>query len=433
MRFAATTLLIVGASGVGPVSADVYTDIDQLSDAVEERVIEWRRDFHAHPELSNREFRTAGIVADHLRSLGIEVRTEVAHTGVIGILEGGKPGPVVALRADMDGLPVVERTGLPYASKVKSTYEGQNVGVMHACGHDNHVAILMGAASVLAEIRDQIPGTIKFVFQPAEEGAPRGEEGGAGLMVKEGVLEQPDVDAIFGLHISQNGEVGTAGYRSRGALASAQRFDITVTGRQTHGSQPWAGVDPIIAGAHIVTALQTIVSRRVNITSAPAVVTVATFHGGVRNNIVPDEAKLSGTIRTFDAQMRKDIHEAIHEIATSVGESMGATVEVVIDPGVPVTYNDPDLTAMMVPTLERVYEGRVATTERITGAEDFAFYQEELPGFFFFIGGRPASLPADQAIPNHSPLFYVDEDALLPGVRAMSQLAVDYLNAKSKQ
>jgi amidohydrolase len=412
-----------------PARADVHEAIDAASDAVAERVIEWRRDIHAHPELSNREFRTAALVAEHLRSLGLEVETGIAHTGVVGILRGGRPGGVVALRADMDALPVVEQTGLPYASTVRDTYEGQEVGVMHACGHDNHVAILMGAAEVLAGLRDQIAGTVKFIFQPAEEGAPRGEEGGAGLMVREGVLRDPDVEAIFGLHIAQSGVAGTAGYRSAGALASAQRFEIVVTGRQTHGARPWDGVDPIVVGAHIVTALQTIVSRQVDVARAPAVVTVATFHGGVRNNIVPDTATLGGTIRTFDPAVREQIHASIDAIAHGVAQSMGASVEVTIDPGVPVTFNDPELTAQMLPTLQRVYEGRVAETERITGAEDFAFYQEVVPGLFFFIGGRPVAVPSDQAIPNHSPLFYVDEAALLPGVRAMATLAVDYLNA----
>ncbi|MCZ6658677.1 MAG: amidohydrolase, partial [Gammaproteobacteria bacterium] len=283
-----------------PALGDVYDDIDRAASAMEAQVIAWRRDIHEHPELSNREVRTAKLIARHLRSLGLDVTTGIAHTGVVGVLKGARPGPVVALRADMDGLPVVEQTGLPYASIQRSSYEGQDVGVMHACGHDNHVAILMGAASVLSEIREQLPGTVKFVFQPAEEGAPKGEEGGAALMVREGVLKRPDVDAIFGLHISQGGIAGTANYRPQGALASAQRFDIRVTGRQTHGARPWAGVDPIIVGAHIITALQTIVSRQVDITKAPAVVTVATFSGGVRNNIVPETASMSGTIRTYD-------------------------------------------------------------------------------------------------------------------------------------
>jgi amidohydrolase len=414
----------------GNAYSDVYERIDSLARDVEEQVIVWRRDVHQHPELSNREFRTAKLVADHLTSLGMEVQTGVAHTGVVGILEGRGPGPVVALRADMDGLPVVEKTGLAYASTERSTYEGQDVGVMHACGHDNHVAILMGAATVLSQLKDQFNGTIKFVFQPAEEGEPVDEDGGAEYMVEQGVLKSPDVDAIFGLHISQGGPVGTASYRPKGVMASAQRFDIEIHGKQTHGARPWAGVDPIIVGAQIINALQTIVSRQVDVSQAPAVVTVATFHGGVRNNIIPDGAKMSGTIRTFDPAVRTFIHEQIHRTAENIASAMGARAVVTIQPGVPVTYNDPQLTAGMVPSLERVYGARnVAVAERMTGAEDFSFYLEEIPGFFFFIGGRPHDVPPEEAIPNHSPFFYVDEGALLPGVRAMSSLAVDYLDA----
>lgn len=402
--------------------------IERAADALEAQVVAWRRDIHEHPELSNREFRTSELVAQHLRSLDMEVVTGIAHTGVVGTLRGGRPGAVVALRADMDALPVTERTGLPYASKVRATYNGQDVGVMHACGHDNHVAILLGAATVLAGMREQLPGTVKFIFQPAEEGPPKGEDGGARMMVSEGVLSDPPVDAIFGLHISQGDSAGEASYRPRGAMAGAQRFDITVTGRQTHAARPWAGVDPIVAAAHIVTALQTIVSRQVDITNAPAVVTVGTIHGGVRNNIIPDEVTLSGTIRTFDPHMRERIQEKIRLIATSVASSLGASAEVEIDVGVPVTYNDPALTEAMLPTLQKVYgaEG-VHHAERITGAEDFAFFQEEIPGFFFFIGGRSPGTPQDQGVPNHSPLFTADESALVPGVKAMSQLAYDYL------
>jgi amidohydrolase len=416
----------------GPVQADLSQRIDAAARELEDQVVAWRRDIHQHPELSNREFRTSALVAAHLESLGMAVQTGIAHTGVVGILRGGLPGaehgPVVALRADMDALPVVEQTRLPYASTVRSTYEGQDVGVMHACGHDAHVAILMGAATVLAGLRDALPGTVKFIFQPAEEGAPRGEDGGAGMMLREGVLKNPDVDAIFGLHISQGDAVGQASYRPRGAMASAQRFGIRVQGRQTHGAQPWAGVDPIVVGAHIVTALQTIVSRQLEITRAPAVVTVGTFQAGVRNNIVPDTAELGGTIRTFDPAMRDAIHEKIERIAISVAESMGASAEVEIDAGVPVTYNDEALTESMLPSLQAVYGGgNVRLGEPITGAEDFSFYQEQVPGLFFFIGGRPAGVPLEQAIPNHSPLFYIDEGALVPGVAVMSRLAVDYL------
>lgn len=400
---------------------------------LEDRVVAWRRDIHRHPELSNREARTAALVAEHLRGLGLEVTTGIAHTGVVGVLRGGKAGPVVALRADMDALPVEERTGLPYASTVRDVYNGQEVGVMHACGHDTHVAILMGAAQVLAGMRDELPGTVKFIFQPAEEGAPKGEEGGAELMIREGVLDDPKVDAIFGLHISQGDAVGEASYRPRGAMASAQSFEIRVRGRQTHGAQPWAGVDPVVVGAHIVTALQTIVSRQIELTRAPAVVTVGTFQAGVRSNIIPDEAILTGTIRTFEADMRAAIQERIRRTATAVAESMGASAEVEIDPGVPVTYNHVELTEAMLPTLQAVYgAGNVRLGDPVTGAEDFSFFQERVPGLFFFIGGRPADVPAERAIPNHSPLFYVDEGALVPGVEVMARLAFDYLSSAAR-
>ncbi len=395
---------------------------------IEDKVIAWRRDIHEHPELSNREFRTAALVADHLRGLDIEVETEVAHTGVVGVLRGGRPGPVVALRADMDGLPVVEQTGLPYASTERTTYNGLDVGVMHACGHDNHVAILMGAAEVLASMREDIPGTIKFIFQPAEEGPPAGENGGAKMMIEEGALMDPDVEAIFGLHISQSLAAGEAGYRALGMMASAQSFEINIRGRQTHGARPWQGVDPVVIGSQIIMGLQTIISRQVDSTLAPAVITVGTFHGGVRYNIIPDDVQLTGTIRTFDPGMRDQIHERMHRTVNSIAEAGGASAELIIDPGVPVTYNHVELTAQMGPTLDRIYGGdNVVESPRVTGAEDFSFFQEEVPGFFFYIGGRPPEVPAEEAIPNHSPLFYVDESSLLPGVKAMSTLPLDYL------
>ena len=419
-----------GQQGVSPDRKAVDAMMMKAADELADRVVAWRRDIHQHPELSNREFRTARLVTEHLHSLGLKVQTRVAHTGVVGILEGGKPGGVVALRADMDGLPVVEKTGLPYASTVTSEYEGNTVGVMHACGHDNHVAILMATAEVLARMREQIAGTVKFIFQPAEEGPPKGEEGGARMMIRQGVLRDPEPSAIFGLHIGQHGLAGTANYRSKGFMASAQRFDIEVEGVQTHGARPWAGVDPVVVAAEIVLALQTIVSRQIDITQAPAVVTVGSLHSGIRNNIVPEKATLSGTIRTFDPDVRAAIHEKIHRTATHVAAAHGAAAVVEIDPGVPVTFNHPRLTTRMVPTLRKVYgEENVYMSGRITGAEDFSFYQEEIPGFFFFIGGRPKDIPAEKAIPNHSPFFYVDEAALVPGVKAMSLLALDYLRS----
>jgi len=411
-----------------PAAAALEDEVNRRAQQIEKQVVAWRRDIHQNPELSNREFRTSALVAEHLRSLGLQVQTGVAHTGVVGILKGGKPGPVVALRADMDALPVVEKTGLPFASVATGEYEGKQVGVMHACGHDNHVAILMGAAVVLSQMRDELPGTVKFIFQPAEEGPPKGEDGGAKMMIAEGALKNPDVDAIFGLHIGQQGLAGSASFRARGMMASAQRFDITITGRQTHGARPWLGVDPVVIGAQIVNALQTIVSRQIDITQAPAVVTVATFEAGIRNNIVPETAALSGTIRTFDADVRAQIHEKITRIATMIGEAQGASVAVEIDPGVPVTYNDPTLTAAMAPTLRKVFgRDRVYISARVTGAEDFSFFQEQVPGFFFYIGGRPVDVMPEKAIPNHSPYFTADESALVPGVRVMSQLAVDFL------
>ena len=402
--------------------------VDARADALADKVVAWRRDIHQHPELSNREFRTSKLVGAHLRQLGLKVTMGVAHTGVVGLLEGGKPGPVIALRADMDALPVTEKTGLPFASIERSTYEGQDVGVMHACGHDNHVAILMATAELLSGMKADIAGSIKFIFQPAEEGAPKGETGGAQLMIEEGVLSKPDVQAIIGLHVGQQGLAGTASYRDRGFMASAQRFDIKVKGVQTHGARPWAGIDPIVVASQIVTGLQTIVSRQIDITQAPAVVTVGSIRSGVRNNIVPETALLSGTIRTFDPDVRLKIHEKIKRLAQHIAASQGATVEVEIDPGVPVTFNNPRLTARMVPTLKRVY-GRdsVYVSSRVTGAEDFSFYQEQIPGFFFFIGARPAEIAPANAIPNHSPYFYADEAALVPAVKAMSHLALDYL------
>ncbi len=411
-------------------ASDFDTAVAAAAAAIADDVVSWRRNLHQHPELSNREFRTAEVVAAHLRGLGLEVVTGVAHTGVVGVLRGGRPGGVVALRADMDALPVTERTGLPFASTATAVYEGNQVGVMHACGHDAHMAILMGAAQVLAGLKAQIPGVVKFVFQPAEEGAPRGERGGASLMIDEGVLQAPAPTAIFGLHVGQHGAAGTASYREQGFLASAQRFDITVTGKPTHGARPWAGADPIVAAAQIVGSLQTIVARELDVTSAPAVVTVGAFKAGVRNNIVPETATLSGTIRTFDAVTREAVHRKLERIATNVGEAHGVAVAVVIEPGVPVTFNDPALVRRVLPTLQRVYGAdRVVRAGRVTGAEDFAFYQREIPGFFFFIGGRPVHVTPDRAVPNHSPYFTIDEAALLPGVEVMSLLALDYLSA----
>jgi amidohydrolase len=377
--------------------------------------------------LGNREFRTAGIIADHLRSLGMEVRTGVAHTGVVGVLHGGLPGPVVALRADMDALPVTELVDLPFASRARTEYNGQEVGVMHACGHDNHMAILMGVAEVLAGMRERLPGTVTFLFQPAEEGAPAGERGGADLMIEEGALEDPRPDAIFGLHVMPS-PTGSIGYRAGGAMASVQTLYITVKGRQTHGAMPWGGVDPIVTSAQIILGLQTVVSRQSDITRAPAVVTIGQIDGGVRSNIIPDSVVMVGTVRTLDPGMREKIEEAIHRTAEGIAESAGATVDVRLTAPLPVTYNDPELTRRMVATLERVAGPGMATeVPPITGSEDFSYYQQEVPGLFFFLGVIPDSIPLGEAASNHSPHFFADEAALPVGVRALANLALDFM------
>ena len=420
-------VLVPHPNAAAQTPAELAAEIDRRTTEVMPRVVAWRRDIHEHPELSNREFRTAKLVAEHLRGLGIEVETEVAHTGVVGVLRGGKPGPVVALRADMDGLPVTEMVDLPFASEVRTEYNGQEVGVMHACGHDNHVAILMGAAEVLAGMRDQLPGTVKFIFQPAEEGAPAGEEGGAGMMIREGVLEAPAPAAIFGLHVWP-APVGTLSYRPAGSMASSDGLRIVVRGRQTHGAVPWGGVDPIVVSAQIITALQTITSRQVNVTTAPAIVTIGSIQGGVRGNIIPDSVVMVGTIRAFDTGMQTDIHERIRRTAEMIASSAGATADVNIGIGNPVTYNDPALTERMSPTLRAVAgEQAVSISPLVTGAEDFAMYQKQIPGMFFFLGIVPEGQDPATAPANHSPFFFADEGALPVGVRAMAHLAVNYL------
>ncbi|MEM9820240.1 MAG: amidohydrolase [Bacteroidota bacterium] len=402
--------------------------VDQAADQVEAKVIEWRRDLHQHPELSNREFETGKKVAAHLRSLGMEVRTEIAHTGVVGILKGGKPGPVVALRADMDALPVIERVDLPFASKVKSTYLGQEVGVMHACGHDTHVAMLMGTAEVLTKMREDLQGTVVFIFQPAEEGAPPGEEGGAKLMVKQGVLQNPKVDVAFGLHISSGLEVGKIRYKPGGAMAAADRLVIKVKGKQTHGSRPWGGVDPIIVSAQIMQGLQHIISRQTELTKEAAVISIGKIAGGVRNNIIPEEVEMVGTIRTLDAKMQQKIHEKIRLTATKIAESQGAVAEVDIQIGYPVTFNSIELTREMIPTLyQTAGEDNVLLSPAITGAEDFSFYANEIPAFFFFLGGMPKGQDPFMAAPHHTPDFFIDESGFKLGVRSMCNLTLDYM------
>jgi amidohydrolase len=403
-------------------------DIDRLAKEVEAKVIEWRRDIHQNPELSNREFRTAKVIAAHLQQLGLEVKTGVAKTGVVALLKGGKPGPVVALRADMDALPVVEVVDLPFASKAKGEYEGKEVGVMHACGHDTHVAILMGVAEMFVKVKDQLPGTIKFIFQPAEEGAPRGEEFGAALMVKEGVLENPKPNAIFGLHVVAMLPTGTIGYRAGPMMAAADILRIKVKGRQTHGSQPWSGVDPIVTAAQIVLGLQTIVSRQMNITKEAAVITIGSIHGGNRFNIIPEEVEMVGTIRTLDEGMRDDIHKRIKNTAEMIAASQGATAEVEIEKPYAVTINNEELTALMVPTIKRVAgEANVKVIPKTTGAEDFAFYQQKIPGLFYFVGITPPGTDMSKVGVNHSPKFFVDESGLLLGIRSLASVTLDYL------
>jgi len=424
------TLSLISLLLCGSLSAADNNRLTPLINKVESKVIDWRRHFHKNPELSNREFNTAKVIEKHLKSLGMEVKTGVAHTGVVGILKGGLPGKVVALRADMDGLPVTESVNLPFASKVKSTYAGQKVGVMHACGHDTHVAILMGVAEVLAQVKDTIPGTVKFIFQPAEEGAPEGEEGGAELMVKQGVLKSPDVDAIFGLHISSKTPVGVIGYRPGGIMAAVDDFRIRVHGKQVHGSTPWNGIDPIVVSAQIINSLQTIVSRQMPLTKQAAVVTIGSIHGGVRSNIIPSEVELIGTIRSLDAGMRKEIHAKIRKIATNVAASMDATVDVDIpmSNSYPVTYNTPNLVSHMLPTMKRqAGENNVILIDAITGAEDFSFFAKEVPGFYFFLGGKAKNVKTKDAPAHHTPEFYIDESGMKLGVKTLSNMALDYL------
>jgi amidohydrolase len=401
-------------------------NVDTRIEAVMPKVVEWRRDFHQHPELSNQEFRTAKIIADHLRALGMEVETEVAHTGVVGTLRGGN-GPVVALRADMDGLPVTELVDLPFASKAKGVYQGKEVGVMHACGHDNHVAILMGVAEVLAGLGDELPGTVKFIFQPAEEGTPDGSVGGAELMLMEGAFTNPKPDVVFGLHVFPF-PVGTVATRPEGLMASSDRYQITINGKQTHGAVPWAGVDPIVTASQVVLGLQTIISRQLDATLTPSIVTVGRIEGGVRNNIIPESVELEGTIRTFDAATRIDIHKRIRRTATSIAEAAGATADVVIDQGYGVTRNDPDLLRQMSSTLETVAGDGFIEATQTTTAEDFSYFANEVPGLFLFLG--VASDDPTLVHPNHSPRFYADERALPVGVKALTSLTLDYMLAK---
>ncbi|MDA8762103.1 amidohydrolase [Flavobacteriaceae bacterium] len=418
------SLLIIG-SAFGQKNDE---KIRKLSDKIEQKVIEWRRHVHQNPELSNREFETAKYIETHLRSLGISVQTGVAKTGVVGILKGKKPGKVVALRADIDALPVTERNDLPFKSNVRSTYNGKETGVMHACGHDSHVAILMGVAEVLSQMKNDIHGTIKFIFQPAEEGAPKGEEGGAELMVKEGVLKNPDVDAIFGLHIAAGLDAGKITYKPGGIMAAAQSYQINVKGKQAHGSRPWASVDPILASVQIINGLQTIISRESELTKEGAVITVGMMNAGIRSNIIPENATIVGTIRTLDYGMQDFINNRMKEMVPDIAKAFRAEATIEIDKGYPITFNHLELTSQMLPTLQRIAsKENVLEIDAITGAEDFSFFQQKIPGLYFFLGGKALDVKPEEAAGHHTPDFILDESGFVLGVKTLSALALDYL------
>jgi len=406
---------------------DMSREIDAAAAKIMPKVVEWRRHFHQFPELSNREVNTAKFVADELRKLGIEVRTGIAKTGVVGILKGGSVGPVVGLRADMDALPVTERNSLPFASKETAEFNGQKVGVMHACGHDSHVAMLLGTATILAGMKDKVKGTVVFIFQPAEEGPPAGETGGAPDMVKEGVMDNPKIDAIFGIHINALTEIGKIGYKAEGFMAASDWVTIKINGKQSHGAYPWNGVDPIAVAAQIYTGLQMVVSRESDLTRSPVVITIGRINGGIRENIIPESLTMSGTIRTLDSDVRKTVFEKIRITATKIAESMGATAEVTFDPKTPITYNDPALVEKMLPSLEKAAgKGNVTLQRWVTGAEDFAFYGAKAPAFFFYVGGMPKGKDPATAADHHTPDFYIDDSRLDVGVKAFCNIVFDY-------
>ena len=428
MKNAFLTVLMLVSAPFSTLAIDMSKEIEAATATLMPKIVEWRRHIHRYPELGNSEVKTAKYVEDHLRRLGFEVRTGIAKTGVVGILKGGLPGPVIGLRADMDALPVTERNSLPFASKETAVFNGQNVGVMHACGHDAHVAMLMGAAEVLAGMKSKIKGTVVFIFQPSEEGPPAGEEGGAPLMVKEGVMDNPKIDAIFGIHINSQTEIGKIRYKPGATMAASDWFSIKVKGKQTHGSQPWSGIDPIAVATQIYTGLQMIVARSSELTKAPVVITVGRINGGVRENIIPEEMTMAGTIRTLDSAMQKDVHARIRNTATKIAESMGATVEITIDTKAPVTYNTPELVQKMLPSLEKA-AGRenVYLSEWTTGAEDFAFFGEKAPSFYFFVGGMPKSKNPKEAAAHHTPDFMIDDSRLDVGVKAFCNIVFDYV------
>lgn len=410
--------------------AFAQVDVDALATEVETDVIEWRHHFHEFPELSNREFNTAKYVANYLTSLGLEVETGVASTGVVAILDSGKPGPVVALRADMDGLPVKEQGDLSYRSTQMGEYNGQEVPVMHACGHDTHMAMLMGAAKILTSIKGELKGKVKFIFQPAEEGAPAGETGGAEVMVKQGVLKNPDVDVIFGLHISSNTDVGTVRYNSGGTMAAVDPFKIVIHGKQAHGAYPWKSVDPVVTAAQMIMSIQTIVSRELKLIDDAAVVSIGSIHGGNRSNIIPNEVEMVGTIRTLNKAAREHIYESLPRKVNAIAESMGAKAELTLplDYYYPITYNDPALTQAMVPTMQRTAGAENAIVSKpVTGAEDFSFFQEKVPGLYVWVGGKPLDVSEQDSPAHHTPEFYVDDSGMKLGVKLLTNFTLDYM------
>ena len=425
-----TVAIVAACALTSPVQAQ--TDVAAMADEIEPQVIQWRRYIHQNPELSNREFETAKYVEEFLRSLGMEVHTGVAITGVVGVLDSGKPGPTVALRADMDGLPVLEVNDLPWRSKARGVFNGNDVPVSHACGHDTHVAMLMGAATILSEMKSGLRGKVKFIFQPAEEGAPAGERGGAEVMVEEGVLKNPDVDVIFGLHIWAGLDVGTVAYREGGIMAAVDPFKIVVKGKQAHGAYPWLSVDPVVTSAQIIMGLQTIVSRELTLVDDGAVITVGKIQGGVRSNIIPSEVEMVGTIRTLNEKARDHIYEALPRKVNAIAESMGATTEITLplDYNYPVTYNDPELMRKMLPTLVRTAgQENVENRKATTGAEDFSFFQEEVPGVYLFLGGKPLDVEPKDAPAHHTPEFFVHDDGMKLGVKLLTNMTIDYMNS----
>lgn len=427
MKRMLTMLVCVAAFAAAVPANDMSREVEAAAAKLMPKVVEWRRHLHQYPELGNREIKTAKFVEEHLRRLGLEVRTGVAKTGVVGILKGSQPGPVIGLRADMDGLPVTERNLLPFRSKEIGEYNGQQVGVMHACGHDTHVAMLLGAAEVLTGMKDKVKGTVVFIFQPAEEGPPAGEEGGAPLMVKEGVMDNPKIDAIFGIHVNAQTEIGKIKYKSGATMAASDWFQIKIKGRQTHGAYPWLGVDPIAVATQIYTGLQMIVARRSELPKAPVVITVGRINGGVRENIIPEELTMAGTIRTLDADMQEETHERIRQTATKIAESMGATAEVIIENKALLTYNTPDLVKKMLPSLEKAAgKENVLESDWVTGAEDFSSFGTKAPSFYFMVGGMPKGADPKTTAGHHTPDFFIDDSRLDVGVKAFANIVFDY-------